>query len=63
MRVEEINKIYNGFSPEQRDMPREEFVKEMQEITSSKAMQSDLTKVMQAQHLGRSTKAEIDRVN
>lgn len=63
MNLQEINQIYNGF--EIKDMPRNEFVKKVQELTSQSGVQRDLgvimsTKQTQAITVARE-KQKIDR--
>lgn len=42
MNLQEINQLYNETN---KDMSRQEFVKEVQQLTDSRRMQSDLQKI------------------
>lgn len=44
MDLQEIHQIYNGF--EVKDMPRQEFVKKIQDLTSQSGVQRDLGLIM-----------------
>lgn len=55
--IQEINRIYNAFPPEGRDINREDFVKEMRRLTSPTEAQKDLKRIMD----GKRRKARIDR--
>lgn len=59
MNIQEIHKIYNGF--EIKDMPRHEFVKQMQNLTSQSGVQQDLKKIMDRKRTESRKRMEIDR--
>lgn len=61
MNLQEINQIYNKFSPEQRDMPRQAFVKKVQDLTSQSGVQRDLGKIMAGKRMVAKRKQVIDR--
>lgn len=61
MTDEQINKIYNRFSPEQRNMTRVEFVKEMKTLTDPAQMQKDLADIELQKARYRTNKIRIDR--
>lgn len=65
MDLQEIHKIYNEFSSEQRDMPRQTFVKKMQDLTSQAGVQRDLEKIVAQEQTAAITaareKQRIDR--
>lgn len=44
MNLQEINRIYNGL--EVKDIPRNQFIKQVQELTSQAGVQRDLGKIM-----------------
>lgn len=59
MDLQEINKIYNRF--EKKDMPRHEFVKQVQNLTSQSGVQRDLGKIMAGKRMVARRKQKIDR--
>lgn len=59
MNLQEINKIYDGF--EKKDMPRQEFVKRVQDLTSQAGVNRDLGKIMAAKQTEAIQKQKIDR--
>ncbi|GAH69636.1 unnamed protein product [marine sediment metagenome] len=61
MKIEDINKIYNRFSSEQRNISRAEFIKEMQDLTCPKKMQKDLSDIELQKARYRSNKIRIDK--
>lgn len=61
MNLREINQIYNGFPAEGRDMPREEFVKQVQNLTSQAGINRDLRGIMAGKQTQAVQKQKIDR--
>lgn len=63
MPIQEINQIYNEL--EVKDMPRQAFVKKMQDLTSQTGVQRDLGKIMAGKQTAAITAAKekqrIDR--
>ncbi|GAG88005.1 unnamed protein product [marine sediment metagenome] len=59
MNLREIHKIYNGL--ENKDMPREEFVKQVQDLTSQAGVNRDLGRIIAAKQTQAIRKQEIDR--
>jgi len=59
MNLQEINAIYNGL--ETKDMPRQEFVKKVQNLTDPAGMQRDLGVIMGMKQTAMVKKQEIDR--
>ena len=59
MITQEINQIYDQF--EKKDMPRHEFVKKVQELTSQTGVQRDLDKIMSTKQAEAIQKQRIDR--
>ena len=57
--IQEINRIYNGF--EVKDMPRQQFVKEMQRLTNPAGVQTDFGRIMAKKQTAAIKKQEIDR--
>ena len=61
MNLREINQIYNGFPAEGRDMPREEFVKQVQNLTSQAGINKDLGRIMAGKQTQAAQKLKIDK--
>ena len=61
MNLQEINQIYNAFPSEGRDISRQEFVKEMQRLTSPTQLQKDLKVIMDKKRTESRNRMNIDR--
>lgn len=61
MRVEDINKIYDGFGPNGQNMTRAEFHKELYALTNQVDIQRDLGKIELIKARERSARINIDR--
>jgi hypothetical protein len=59
MNPQEINQIYNQL--EVKDMPRQVFVKKVQELTSQSGVQRDLGTIMAGKRMVAKRKQKIDR--
>lgn len=59
MNLQEIHKIYSGL--ETKDMPREEFVKQVQDLTSQAGINRDLQGIMAQKQTQAIQKQKIDR--
>lgn len=59
MPIREINQIYNQL--EVKDMPRHEFVKQVQDLTSQSGVQRDLGVIMGMKQTAAIGKLKIDR--
>lgn len=59
MDLREIHQIYNKL--EVKDMPRHEFVKQMQDLTSQSGVQRDLGKIMARKRAESRNRMNIDR--
>lgn len=59
MPLQRINQIYNSF-PEGQTMPRHEFIKEMQRLTSQNETNKDLQKIMARKRMATQKKQEIN---
>jgi len=64
---DDAGKIYDGMTPEQQDMPRDQFIREVCALTSQKNIKKDLDKIMKHKRdmrnrriLGEATKKAID---
>lgn len=58
MPLQEIHQMYNQTN---KDMPRHEFIKEVQRLTSQSGVQRDLGKIMAMKQTAAVRKREIDR--
>jgi hypothetical protein len=61
MTNEQIDKIYNSFSPDKRDMSREAFKKEIRNLTDPVKMEQDLANIEILKARERTNKIRIDR--
>ena len=59
MNLREINQIYNEI--ETKDMPRHEFVKEVQRLTDPAKVQQDLGRIMGMKQSAAARKQRVDR--
>ena len=59
MNLQEINQIYNEL--ETKDMPRQEFVKKVQELTGQAGVQRDLGKIIGMKQSAAMRKQRVDR--
>ena len=58
MNLQEINQIYNGL--EVKDIPRHEFVKQVQDLINQSGVQRDLGKIMAGKRMVAKRKQKID---
>jgi len=57
----EAARIYDGFPSHGKNMPREEFIKQVIELTSPGAMQRDLSEIQRRKTRERVNRLKIDR--
>lgn len=56
--IQEINHMYNQTN---KDMPRHEFIKEMQRLTNQSETNKDLQKIMMRKRMASRERQKIDR--
>jgi len=61
MRSEEINRIYDKFPPEGKNMSREEFHREMQALTDPNKIRQDIMDIQLRKARERSNRINIER--
>jgi len=57
----QINRIYDSFPPDKRDMSRADFVKEIKGLSDPVKMQQDLGNIQMLKAREKMTKQRIDR--
>ena len=60
MNRQEAGAIYDQFSPDKQNMPKEQFIKEMRLLTDPKSMQRDLADIQERKEIERINRGIID---
>jgi len=62
MNRQQIAKIYDGFPESQRDMPREQFIRETMRVMDPNRMAAEVDAIVQGRITSRINRTAIDRV-
>ncbi len=60
MNRQEAGTIFDQFSPDKQNMPREQFIKEMRLLTDSQSIQRDLAEIQRRKETERMNRGMID---
>ena len=61
MNRQDAGAIYDQFTPDKQNMPKEQFIKEMRLLTDPKSMQRDLAEIQRRKEIEHTHREAIDR--